>query len=185
MQNNSFTLLALGDVVGDAGTEAVCRRMISLKKEYGADFVIVNAENSAETYGMSREAANALLDAGADVLTGGNHSLKNYDVFDLLDENERVLRPMNLPDAAPGHGWCIVDAPHGLRVTDCLPSRPADMTSQSATSMRRRQAKRRRLPSISTAESISPSAHIRTYRPQTGAFFPAGAALSPTSACAA
>ena len=77
MQNNSFTLLALGDVVGDAGTEAVCRRMISLKKEYGADFVIVNAENSAETYGMSREAANALLDAGADVLTGGNHSLKN------------------------------------------------------------------------------------------------------------
>ena len=116
MQNNSFTLLALGDVVGDAGTEAVCRRMISLKKEYGADFVIVNAENSAETYGMSREAANALLDAGADVLTGGNHSLKNYDVFDLLDENERVLRPMNLPDAAPGHGWCIVDAPHGLRV---------------------------------------------------------------------
>ena len=54
MQNNSFTLLALGDVVGDAGTEAVCRRMISLKKEYGADFVIVNAENSAETYGMSR-----------------------------------------------------------------------------------------------------------------------------------
>ena len=116
MQNNSFTLLALGDVVGDAGTEAVCRRMISLKKEYGADFVIVNAENSAETYGMSREVANALLDAGADVLTGGNHSLKNDDVFDLLDENERVLRPMNLPDAAPGHGWCIVDAPHGLRV---------------------------------------------------------------------
>ena len=105
MQNNSFTLLALGDVVGDAGTEAVCRRMISLKKEYGADFVIVNAENSAETYGMSREAANALLDAGADVLTGGNHSLKNYDVFDLLDENERVLRPINLPDDAPGHGW--------------------------------------------------------------------------------
>lgn len=116
MQNNEFTVLALGDVVGDEGTNAVCRELRGLKARYAADFVVINAENSAEGYGMSREAALDLLDAGADVLTGGNHTLRNYDVFELLDEKERLLRPLNLPAAAPGHGWCILDAPGGLRV---------------------------------------------------------------------
>ncbi len=116
MLNNSFTVLALGDVVGNIGTEAVCQKLLGLKAEYSADFVIVNGENSAETNGMSASAANSLLDAGADVITGGNHTLKNYDVFDLLDENIRLLRPLNLSPSAPGHGWCIVDAPYGLRV---------------------------------------------------------------------
>lgn len=116
MLNNGFTVLALGDVVGNIGTSAVCRMIRPLKAEYSADLVIVNAENAAEGYGMSREAALDILDAGADVLTGGNHTLKNYDVFDLLDENERLLRPINLPTSAPGHGWCILDGPRGLRV---------------------------------------------------------------------
>lgn len=116
MLNNSFTVLALGDVVGNIGTQAVCRELISLKSEYNADFVIVNGENSAETNGMSAAAASGLLEAGADVVTGGNHTLRNHEVFDLLDENSRLLRPLNLSPSAPGHGWCIVDAPYGLRV---------------------------------------------------------------------
>ncbi len=116
MQNSIFSLLALGDVVGDSGVDAVCKLLPALKRKYSADLVVVNGENSAETYGMTKKSALEIFGAGADVITGGNHSLRNYEIFDMLDENDRLLRPINFPPSAPGHGWYIADGPFGLKI---------------------------------------------------------------------
>ncbi len=104
-------ILALGDVVGVAGTQYLLegRRLSRLRDSLGADLVIVNAENAAPGNGTSLDAARALVDAGADVLTGGNHSFRRRDFYTSLDDTDCFLRPANFPAAAPGHGWCITD----------------------------------------------------------------------------
>ena len=76
----------------------------------GADLVIVNGENSAPGNGMTPDSARAIFDAGADVITGGNHTWRRREVYSYLDDEEYVIRPANYPDAVPGHGWCIADA---------------------------------------------------------------------------
>jgi len=105
-------ILCLGDVVGDPGTRLLAggRRLSRLRDALRADLVIVNAENSAAGNGMTPQSAEAILRAGADVLTGGNHTWRRREVYTLLDDREEILRPANFPDGAPGHGWCITEA---------------------------------------------------------------------------
>ncbi len=102
-------ILAVGDVCSDAG----CSRLLSVlprfKKENGVDFTVVNGENSAASNGISKQSAELLLSAGADVISGGNHTLNRKDFKPLLDENERLLRPHNIPNAEYGSGYCLVD----------------------------------------------------------------------------
>ena len=110
-------LLTLGDVVGEEGVRLLeangrLRRLIG---ERGIDLTVVNGENSAEGNGISRESAERLLDAGADVITGGNHTWRRRDVYRLLDEGGSLIRPANMPAEAPGLGHVIVDV-HGTRV---------------------------------------------------------------------
>ena len=78
-------ILMLGDVVGEFGTRGTAGCLRLLRRETGADIVIVNAENAAPGNGTDPASAQTLLDAGADVLTGGNHSLRRYDFFDMLN----------------------------------------------------------------------------------------------------
>ena len=110
-------ILCLGDVVGDEGVRYLsgARKLSRLRDSLRADLVIVNGENSAAGNGMTPASAQALLDAGADVLTGGNHTWRRREVYTLLDDREEILRPANFPSQAPGHGWCIADA-SGWRV---------------------------------------------------------------------
>ena len=110
-------ILALGDVVGEEGVRLLesggrLRRMIGERR---ADLTIVNGENSAEGNGISKESAERLLDAGADVLTGGNHTWRRRDVYRLLDDGEALIRPANYPPDAPGVGYLIAEA-RGYRV---------------------------------------------------------------------
>lgn len=110
-------ILALGDVVGEEGVRLLenggrLRRLIGERR---ADLTIVNGENSAEGNGMSRESAERLLDAGADVITGGNHTWRRRDVYRLLDEGECLIRPANYPPDAPGVG-CVIAEARGYRV---------------------------------------------------------------------
>lgn len=104
-------ILALGDVVGAEGTAYLTenRRLARLRDSLGADVVIVNGENSAAGNGISPESAETLFAAGADVITGGNHSFRRRESGRLLDENPLVLRPENYPGGAPGHGYCITE----------------------------------------------------------------------------
>ena len=102
-------ILAIGDVCGTVGCEKLRAVLPKLKKEYGVDFTLVNGENSADGNGISPVSADIIFSAGADVISGGNHTLRRRDIHALLDENERLLRPHNLPKAEFGHGYALVD----------------------------------------------------------------------------
>lgn len=109
-------LLTLGDVVGKAGTELLCGGGLQkLRARYTPDLVIVNGENAAEGNGLSRETAERLYAAGADVLTGGNHTFRRRDLYPLLDDGAYAIRPANYPSGAPGLGYVIAEA-RGYRV---------------------------------------------------------------------
>lgn len=109
-------ILAVGDVYGADGLAFAVRELRGLKNRTEADLVIVNAENSATGNGTTPDTARQLLDAGADALTGGNHSLRHERFFAMLEESDTVLRPLNYPSLAPGKGHCVLYGPQGVRV---------------------------------------------------------------------
>lgn len=98
-------VLALGDIVGKPGRQAIRALLPELKKELGVDLVIANGENAAGGFGLTPEVANELWEAGIDVLTSGNHIWNKREIYPLLDREERLLRPANYPPGAPGKGW--------------------------------------------------------------------------------
>ncbi|MBR4073325.1 MAG: TIGR00282 family metallophosphoesterase [Clostridia bacterium] len=100
--------LVIGDVCGSIGCRYLSKLLPRLKNKYNIDFTVVNGENSADGNGITPESAESLFLAGADVITGGNHSLRRREVHSLLDENPFILRPDNIP-AEYGKGYCIFD----------------------------------------------------------------------------
>lgn len=102
-------LLALGDVVGAAGCEALCARLPRLRTEYGVDVCVVNGENAAEGNGILPANVQQLLQSGADVITTGNHGLRRREINAVLDENNGLIRPANYHPTAHGFGWYCVD----------------------------------------------------------------------------
>ncbi len=102
-------ILAVGDVCGSIGCEYVRKVLPALKKEKNIDAVIINAENSADGNGTTKESAEYLLNLGADVLTGGNHSLRRAEFYEFLDQSDCVLRPHNLGEDKSGKGYCLID----------------------------------------------------------------------------
>lgn len=103
-------ILAIGDVTSPKGIEHLENNLWRIRKELGADFCVVNGENAAFVTGISPELADRLLKAGADVITGGNHTLRNRATFTYLDDVSEILRPINFGDSAPGRGYTVVDA---------------------------------------------------------------------------
>ena len=113
-------VLAVGDVVGNPGLDRICRSLRKLKKETGADFVIVNGENAA-VVGMTPRQGEEILDAGADVITMGNHTFAKREIVDYLEDCPQILRPANLAPQAPGRGWGIFDTKFGpVAVVDLI-----------------------------------------------------------------
>ena len=113
-----FKVLCVGDVVGNPGMDRVCRSLRYLKRKVNADFVIVNGENAA-VVGIMPQQAEDIFDAGADVITLGNHSFGKREIVDYLEDNSRILRPANYAPQAPGRGWGIYDTKCGpLAVID-------------------------------------------------------------------
>ena len=102
-------VLFLGDVVGRAGCEFVSRHLRSLKKLYGVDACVINGENSAEGNGITPDSARMLFDAGADVITTGNHVLKRREIYPVLEEENGIIRPANYHPSVPGSGMFILD----------------------------------------------------------------------------
>ena len=108
-------ILCIGDVTSPAGVRHLEDALWRVRREYGVDFCVVNAENASLVATLSREQAELLLAAGADVLTGGNHTMRSRAIHSLLDSDERLLRPVNFPEDVPGAGYGIYDA-KGYRV---------------------------------------------------------------------
>ena len=102
-------VLAIGDVFGKAGCDFLLKKLPIIKKEHSIDLVIANGENSAEGNGILPGSAEMLFSAGVDVITGGNHSLRRREIYEVLDENPFLIRPANLPKSVPGTGITYVD----------------------------------------------------------------------------
>jgi metallophosphoesterase (TIGR00282 family) len=108
-------LLFIGDVVGKPGREGLAGAMPELRAERMPDLVVVNGENAAGGVGVTEETAREIFEAGADVITLGNHTYRHRDVYPYLDSERRIVRPANFPASNPGRGHVIVEAA-GMRV---------------------------------------------------------------------
>lgn len=102
-------LLALGDVVGNAGCEFVRRRLHDVKKKYGIDVCIANGENSAVGNGILPFSADHLFASGVDLITTGNHVFRRSEINNYIEDNEYLIRPYNMHASAPGRGIGIID----------------------------------------------------------------------------
>ena len=107
-----FRILAVGDVVGTPGLNCLRKHLPALRKMYQIDFCVVNGENAAMV-GMTPQQAETMLDAGADVVTLGNHTWNRRELCSYLDDTERVLRPANFAPQLPGTGVGVYDTDYG------------------------------------------------------------------------
>lgn len=103
-------LLFIGDIVGRVGRQAVREYLPSLKQKYKPQITIANGENAAGGKGITESIYKELLQSGIDILTMGNHTWDNRDIFEFIDNQDKMIRPANYPDnnATPGKGMTFV-----------------------------------------------------------------------------
>ncbi len=109
-------VMLIGDIIGRPGRDAVREQLPLLRHEHRLDMVIANGENLAAGAGLTPALADELLGSGVDVITSGNHIWDKREIYDYLDTDRPVLRPLNYPDAAPGRGWLIHHLADGSEV---------------------------------------------------------------------
>lgn len=109
-------LLFLGDVMGRAGRQGVAELLPRLRADWRLDFVVVNGENATNGAGLSAGHAKGLLEAGADVLTLGDHAFDQKDMMQFAEQESRIVRPLNFAKQPPGRGARVFEAKGGRRV---------------------------------------------------------------------
>ncbi len=118
MTDRAATLrcMVIGDIIGKPGRQAIGHNLADLRAELDLDMVIANGENVAAGAGLTPSLAEELFGHGIDVITSGNHIWDKREVYEYLDTDRPVLRPLNYPDAAPGRGWLVHELPDGEHV---------------------------------------------------------------------
>jgi metallophosphoesterase (TIGR00282 family) len=106
---NNVTALMLGDVCGQPGMRALFVGLGQLIKETRADVIVVNGENAANGFGLNEEEKNQIFSLGVDVITSGNHIWQQEDLYNSLENDHRLLRPLNYPSGTMGHGSTIIE----------------------------------------------------------------------------
>ena len=106
----------LGDVVGRCGRDAVYQHLPELRTQLQPDLVVVNGENAAHGFGITEEIFVKLREAGADVVTLGNHAFDQREALVFIEREERMIRPLNWPRGCPGRGTAMVETTKGQRV---------------------------------------------------------------------
>lgn len=109
-------VLFLGDVVGRSGRKIVTERLPGLRRDWKLDFVAINGENAAGGFGITEEIYQELIDAGADVITLGNHSWDQREALVFIERVPAMIRPLNYPDGCPGKGAKLIEAKNGKRI---------------------------------------------------------------------
>lgn len=102
--------------MGRTGRTAIAERLPALRVDWNLDFVVVNGENASSGAGLTPEHAKGLLDAGADCLTLGDHAFDQKDMLAFIEQEPRILRPINFSKVAPGKGWRVFTATQGRKV---------------------------------------------------------------------
>jgi len=108
-------ILFLGDIVGRTGRDAVIEALPGLRRSLALDLVVVNGENASHGFGLAPAMADALFAAGADAITLGNHAWDRKELISYIENQPRLLRPLNFPPGTPGHGAVVVDLADGRR----------------------------------------------------------------------
>jgi 2',3'-cyclic-nucleotide 2'-phosphodiesterase len=109
-------VLFIGDIVGKQGRRAVELLLGNIIADQGIDFTIANGENAAGGMGLTPAIGVELFGLGVDVITSGNHIWAKKEIFPFLEEERRLLRPLNYPEGAPGRGWGVFESKNGLKV---------------------------------------------------------------------
>ncbi|HYH04599.1 MAG TPA: TIGR00282 family metallophosphoesterase [Bacillota bacterium] len=109
-------ILFIGDIVGRPGRRIIKQLLGKLIESEEIDLVIANGENAAGGFGLSVEVCRELLDAGISIITLGNHTWDNKEITQVLDMEERVIRPANYPEGTPGSGYQVVETDKGVMV---------------------------------------------------------------------
>ena len=110
-------ILFLGDVVGNSGCSKILNNLLSQKELNKIDFVIVNGENAAETgVGLTKEICEDFFKCGVDVITTGNHVWDQKDIMKFIDNENRLLRPKNLFEPAPGKGFEVFQNEKNIKI---------------------------------------------------------------------
>ncbi|MBI1384099.1 MAG: TIGR00282 family metallophosphoesterase [Rhizobiales bacterium] len=109
-------LLFLGDIVGRSGRSLVIERLPELRRRHAIDFAVVNGENAAGGFGITEQIYHDLLDAGADVVTTGNHVWDQKETLVFIERSDRLLRPLNFPAGTPGKGAGVYRAANGADI---------------------------------------------------------------------
>ena len=101
-------VLFIGDVVGSMGREMITEYLPRLKKKFRPQVTIVNGENAAAGRGITEKIYKKFLQDGVDVVTMGNHTWDNRDIFEFIDQAKKMVRPANFPEGTPGQGIVFV-----------------------------------------------------------------------------
>lgn len=109
-------ILFLGDVMGRAGRQAIAERLPTLRKDWKLDFVVVNGENATNGAGLSEDHAKLIFEAGADVVTLGDHAFDQKEMLSYCERETRIIRPLNFAKDAPGRGVRVFEDHRGRRV---------------------------------------------------------------------
>ena len=110
-------ILFLGDVVGNTGCKKIKDDLLEQIKLNKIDFVIVNGENAAdEGVGLTKEICENFFESGVNVITTGNHVWDKKDIMKFIDNEDRLLRPNNLFEPAPGKGFQVYNTPENIRI---------------------------------------------------------------------
>ncbi len=106
-------VIFFADVVGKPGRDLLAKRLPELRERFSADAVVANGENVTDGKGIRPGHADALLAAGVDVITTGNHIWRQREIYRYLDDQPRIIRPYNFLGTNPGRGVTVVDTPAG------------------------------------------------------------------------
>lgn len=109
-------IVYLGDVVGRSGRNAVLNNIEIIKEKYHPDTIIVNGENAAHGFGITPKICNSFFSKGVDIIVTGNHAYKNKEIIPFMNENKRIIRPLNFPDNLPGKGFCEYELLNGKKI---------------------------------------------------------------------
>src|SRR2546430_4385226 len=116
-----MNILMVGDVYGEPGRQAVTKLLPRLRQEHAIDFAVVNVENAAGGFGVTAPIARQILEAGADVMTSGNHIWDKREIVEYITKENLLLRPANFPTGTPGVGHVTVKTgPHKVAVLNLM-----------------------------------------------------------------
>jgi len=109
-------LIFIGDVIGKSGRKAVSKRLAALRDAFKPDLVVINGENAAGGFGITEKIFDELVDAGADVVTLGNHAFDQKEALIFIERTDNLLRPVNYPAGTPGKGAGVFTTKSGQQV---------------------------------------------------------------------